>query len=232
MMSNKVSSQVFDWVIMCGGEGSRLRPFTYVKPKPFLTTNNISPFTYIIKNINKDNTNNIYVSLKYKYKIAKKIIYKENNSKIKIFIEKETSGTAGCLRNIIKKKISKNFMVINGDIFSKINFFKMMGHHINNNYDLTVGIVDYEISCPYAVLKKKKYFEENFSKKIQINSGIYAISKKFALNYFKKNNNKYVNMTDIIGKTKNIGLYYAGNKWIDIGHVNDFKRAYQQIKQW
>ena len=35
---------------MCGGEGIRLRPFTYIIPKPFLTTNNISPFDYIIQN--------------------------------------------------------------------------------------------------------------------------------------------------------------------------------------
>ena len=40
-----------DYIIMCGGEGIRLRPFTYIIPKPFLTTNDISPFDYIIKNI-------------------------------------------------------------------------------------------------------------------------------------------------------------------------------------
>ena len=42
-----------DYVIMCGGFGSRLRPFTYLIPKPFLTTNNISPFEYSLINILK-----------------------------------------------------------------------------------------------------------------------------------------------------------------------------------
>ena len=66
-----------DYIIMCGGEGIRLRPFTYIIPKPFLTTNDISPFDYIIKNIDLKTTKNIYVSLKYKHNLAKKIIKKK-----------------------------------------------------------------------------------------------------------------------------------------------------------
>ena len=81
-----------DYIIMCGGEGIRLRPFTYVIPKPFLTTNNISPFDYIVKNIDLKNTNNIYVSLKYKQDLAKKIIKNKNISKIKIVLEKNSLG--------------------------------------------------------------------------------------------------------------------------------------------
>lgn len=234
MILNK-ATQVYDWVIMCGGEGNRLRPFTYITPKPFLTTNNISPFEYIIQNINRNKTNHIYVALKYKYKIAKKIINNKSNSKIKIFLERETSGTAGCLRHIIKKKISKDFMVMNGDIFAKINFCKMMDYHKKKKNDITVGIAQYQLSIPYAILKRKNqksYFHEKPVLKMKINSGVYSISKKFALNFFKKNDNRYVNMTDVINKAKKIGIYNVGKKWIDIGHINDFKKAYQKIKQW
>lgn len=220
---------------MCGGEGNRLRPFTYTIPKPFLTSNGISPFDYIIENIKKTVTNNIYVTVKYKSKIAKKIIKNKKNSKIKIFEEKETSGTAGCIRNIIKKKLSENFIVINGDIFTKTDFSKMMNYHKEKMYDLTIGITDYQISFPYAVLKVKKgkkFFQEKPLLKIKINSGIYVISKTFATNFFKKNGNKFINMTDIIDKSKNIGTYNIGSKWIDIGHVGDFKKAYQEIIKW
>ena len=220
---------------MCGGQGNRLRPFTYIIPKPFLTTNNISPFDYILNNINMDITENVYVSLKYKYDVAKKILNDKKNSKIKIFLEKKTSGTAGCLRNIIKKKISKNFIIINGDIFAKTDFSKLMKNHIIKRRDLTIGVTNYEVRFPYAVLmkkKEKKYFHEKPLLKIKINSGIYAMSKKFATNFFKRNNNEHINMTDMIKKSKNFGTFYIGNKWIDIGHINDFKKAYQKITKW
>lgn len=220
---------------MCGGEGKRLRPFTYKIPKPFLTINNISSFDYIINNIKKNMVKNIYVSLKYKYDIARRIIKDKKNSKIKIFRERETSGTAGSLRNIIKKNISKNFFVINGDIFTKTNFSKMMNYHEKKKLDLTVGVTKYQLQCPYAIIKTKKgkkYFDEKPLLKIKINSGVYIVSKKFSINFFKKNNSKYVNMTDLITETKNFSTYNIGNKWIDIGQVNDFKKAYKKIIQW
>jgi NDP-sugar pyrophosphorylase family protein len=66
-----------DIVIMCGGTGKRLRPLTYIMPKPFLKTNNISSFDYILKNIRVSNISKIFVSLFYKENIAKKIINKK-----------------------------------------------------------------------------------------------------------------------------------------------------------
>ena len=224
-----------DYVIMCGGEGIRLRPFTYIIPKPFLTANNISPFDYIIKNIDLKTTKNIYVSLKYKHKLAKKIIEKKNISKIKIILEKNLLGTAGCIRNLLKKNITENLVIINGDIFSKFNFTQMINYHIKKKYDLTVGITNYEKSIPYAVLKKeknKKYFQEKPKIKFKINAGIYILSKKYAIKFFKINKNKFINMTDIIDGVSKLGTYDIGEKWLDIGHIRDFKMANSEIKKW
>jgi len=224
-----------DYIIMCGGEGIRLRPFTYIIPKPFLTTNNISPFDYIIKNIDLKKTNNIYVSLKYKQDLAKKIIKNKNFSKIKIVLEKNSLGTAGCLRNILKENISDYFIIINGDIFAKFNFSEMINFHIKKRHDLTVGITNYEKSIPYAVLRKKnnkKYFKEKPKLKMKINTGIYILSKKFAIKFFKINKNEFVNMTDLIDNASRLGTFDIGDKWIDIGHIRDFKMANSRIKEW
>ena len=226
---------IFDFIIMCGGEGNRLKPFTYIIPKPFLTTNNVSSFDYILKNINLKNTNRIFVTIKYKYKVAKKIIEKKKNTKIKIFHEKKSSGTAGCIRDLIKKKISDNFIVINGDIFSKLNFSNMMQHHLIGKSDITVGVTNYQVKLPYAVLYKrrnKNFFVEKPEIKKKINTGIYVVKKKYALKFFKKNNKREINMTDLIDKSNNVSVYNIGKKWIDIGHIEDFKKANDQIKEW
>lgn len=220
---------------MCGGEGIRLKPFTYIIPKPFLTANNISSFDYILKNINLDKTNQIIVTLKYKYNFAKKIIKNKKNNKIKIFLEKNTSGTAGCIGEIIKRKITNNFLVINGDIFAKLNYKKMMEYHTKGKFDVTVGITNFQIKFPYAVLKKKKNkntFIEKPEFKKKINTGIYAVSKTYAQKFFKINNKGKINMTDLIDKSNKIGIYDIGKKWIDIGHIEDFKKANVLIKKW
>ena len=65
---------IFDYIIMCGGEGIRLKPFTYIIPKPFLTMNNISSFDYILKNINLNKNVNSLVN-----KIQKNFLRKYKN---------------------------------------------------------------------------------------------------------------------------------------------------------
>ena len=58
---------LIDCVVMCGGLGTRLKPFTYLIPKPFLTSNNISPFDYTLNNITVLNLiKKIYVTTHYK----------------------------------------------------------------------------------------------------------------------------------------------------------------------
>ena len=69
-----------DCVVMCGGFGSRLKPFTYLIPKPFLTSNDISPFDYTIKNLSTNNwINKIFITIHYKKNYIKKIIKSKNS---------------------------------------------------------------------------------------------------------------------------------------------------------
>ena len=124
---------LIDYVIMCGGYGSRLKPFTYLIPKPFLTTNNISPFDYSLTNIIKTpNVGKIFISAFYKKDFIKKVIIKKNKKikKLKLLIEKEPMGTAGCLKIISEQSNSKHFIVINGDIFFFFVYYKLINYYI------------------------------------------------------------------------------------------------------
>lgn len=67
---------------------------------------------------------------------------------------------------------------------------------------------------------------------MKVNTGIYVLSKKFAINFFKINKNKFINMTDLIDNVSRLGIFDIGDKWIDIGHIKDFKMANSKIKKW
>lgn len=225
-----------DCVIMCGGFGSRLKPFTYLIPKPFLTTNNISPFDYSLKNISTySQIKNIFVTIYYKSNLVKKIL-KKKNFNISTIVEKKPLGTAGSLKTIIKKSKAKYLLIINGDIFSKINYKNLVEEHVKKKKDLTVCIKDHIINIPYAVLTKNKNkkisFKEKPSFKRKINVGIYVIDVKFLKNFFKKNNDDFIGMDKVLMDAKKINVFEIGNKWIDIGHINDFKKAFTEIKNW
>ena len=229
---------LIDYVIMCGGYGSRLKPFTYLIPKPFLTSNNISPFDYSLTNILKTpNVGKIFISAFYKKDFIKKVIIKKNKKikKLRLLIEKEPMGTAGCLKIISEQSNSKHFIVINGDIFSKIDYKKLINDHIKKKTNMTICIKTHKIKIPYAVMSKKNkilIFKEKPTLVKKINVGIYIIKKTFLINFFKKHKKTFINMDELFNSTKNINVFDIGNKWIDIGHISDFKRAYNEIKKW
>ena len=228
---------LIDCVVMCGGFGSRLKPFTYLIPKPFLTSNNISPFDYTIKNLSNNNLiNKIFITIYYKKDYVKKIIRNKkilNSVKIE---EKKPLGTAGSLKTILKKSKSKHFIVINGDIFSKINYQSLIKKHLREKCDLTVCVKEHKINIPYAILttsKSRKFsFKEKKTIKKKINTGIYVINTNFLKKFFNKKKDDFVNMDEVLRKAKKINIFDIGNKWIDIGHIDDFKRAFHEIKNW
>ena len=230
--------KLVDFVIMCGGFGKRLRPFTYSIPKPFLTAHSISPAEYIINQVNNSNyKNNLYASIFYKKNYSKNWFKKKKIKSIKFLIENQPLGTAGCLKLLLKKKLnSKLILLINGDLFAKINFDEMINYHIKNKKKITVGIKNHETVIPYSVVSKSnaKLLIEKPKLNKKINAGIYIIDIKFIKKYFSGNANSFVNMPDVINSisSKQVSLFNIGKKWIDIGSIMDFKKSYEEIKYW
>ena len=224
-----------DFVIMCGGMGSRLRPFTYLIPKPFLTANNISPLKYMINNIKKcKQKNKIFVTIFYKKNLIKKNL-KKIKSKINIVEEVEARGTAGSLREVIKKTKQKHLILLNGDLFANINFTNLLEFHVKKKNQITACIKKHKIQCPYAVLKKRGqslFFDEKPNLSVKINAGIYVLKLNFLKKFFKKNKNKFIGMDEILNSGGKLGVFEIGNEWIDIGHISDYKKAYKEISKW
>ena len=110
-------------MILCGGKGTRLWPLTKVTPKPLIKINNKSFLDYLIFNLSRQNIKKIILICCYKFKEFEK---KYHNKKlygvsIKCFNEKKPRGTGGGLQ-LIKNRLDKHFLVINGDTFFDINF--------------------------------------------------------------------------------------------------------------
>lgn len=228
------------YLIMVGGEGKRLRPFTYALPKPLLTANGISPLEYTIKNIRKMTPKNkIFLSIGYKKNIFKKWIEKKQIKNISFIDEKKPLGTAGVLKKLINYRF-KNIIVINGDLFFQTNFKKLINYHIDSKNEATICVKENKISIPYAILKKNKgkmYFKEKPIISYKINTGIYVLQNNFLKKFFNKKKNLKRNsfdMPELINQVKKnyLGVYNIGNKWIDIGNIYDYKKASREIKFW
>lgn len=224
-------------IIMAGGKGTRLSPFTNILPKPLIPIKNKTALELIIENYTKQNQNNFYLSINYKSEIIK-AYFKELKPKYKLnFIEeKKPLGTAGSLY-LLKNKILKNFIVCNCDIIVNYNLKDFYNFHEKNKNDITILTANNSYTIPYGVINfnNKNNFEKIIEKpdlKNLINIGVYILSIK-ALKAIKKNT--FLNITDLINDTKNnklkINIFKISNsKWKDIGEWSKYNNYINKIK--
>ena len=180
-----------------------------------------------------------FLSLGYKKEVFKKWIKTKKIKNLKFIFEKEPLGTAGGLKKLINSKF-KNLIVVNGDLFFKVNFRNILKNHEKNKNYFTVCVKNHALSIPYAILEKKRtkiWFKEKPKIAKQINTGIYVIEKKIFKRFFSNNKNKKrskFDMPEIINSVKKgkVESFDIGKKWIDIGNIYDFKKASKEIQFW
>ncbi len=218
-------------VIMAGGRGERLLPLTLKTPKPLLSINNTPIIQSIISSFNDCGFYNINISVHHKSDEFVKFFSKKsyNGNKVKFIKENKPLGTAGCLSLLDKDKIKKPIIVINGDVLTSINYEKLLDFHLQSKKDITICAAEYHNTIPFGTIVMKKgvitRLEEKPSSKHLINAGIYVLSPTI-IKSLKKN--IMINMTDLIDKKINsnkISVYPIHEKWIDIGNIDDFKKA-------
>ena len=115
--------KLYDLFIMAGGFGKRLRPLTYTLPKPLIEVNGSNMISRIINSTRSQSINKIFISLYYKSSLIKKYITKNFKNKNIIFLtEKKPLGTAGSISMMKKYNPKNDFLLINADISSTVDF--------------------------------------------------------------------------------------------------------------
>jgi hypothetical protein len=226
---NKIEGSV---VIMAGGRGKRLRPFTNKLPKPLIQINGKTLIEHVLDNFIKWGFDSFKVTINYKSNILKKFL-QELNSQCNFTFVKESKplGTGGSLF-YLKKKFKKHFIVSNCDTVAEIDLNKILKKHFAEKNLITMVCVKKNITIPYGVCKtnqkmKLKSIEEKPVIKSFINAGIYICHPK-VLDLMRKAEPR--DMVDIIIeanliKKNSIGIYEINEElWQDMGKWSDFER--------
>jgi dTDP-glucose pyrophosphorylase len=223
-------------VLMAGGRGERLRPLTDIIPKPLLTLGNKAIIEYNIDNLNKFGIRKTYISVKY---LAEQVIdYLGSGEKygldIEYIKEEKPLGTLGSI-SLIKEFISETVLIMNSDLFTNINLEELYLHFKETNADMAVASFPYIVSVPYGVLNTENTNVISFSEKptfsYQASAGIYLIKREL-IKYVPKDT--FYNVTDLmdllISKSKKIVYFPIVGYWIDIGKLEDYKKAQEYVK--
>ena len=219
-------------VVMAGGEGRRLKPFTNIFPKPLVPINNKPVIQYIMEKYSTENDINFYISVNYKSAILKSFFKSiKNNYKIKFIEEAKPLGTAGAL-TLMKYKSRRPILVTNCDTLIDIDLNDLLNFHRIKKNDITIVSSHKEIRIPYGTCEFDK---NNFLKKIIekpklnffVNVGLYVLDPQILKTLPK---GKYLDMTDLISKMKikkkQVGVYpIEKDAWMDVGQWSEYKKA-------
>ena len=216
-------------VVMAGGKGARMKPYTEILPKPLLPIGNKSVIRHILENFNLYKPKNFYISVNYKSGILKTYLNEiKKKFKINLINEKKPLGTAGSLF-FLKNKIKGNFFLTNCDTIISTNLSTVFKYHKKNNNDITLITTKKLFSIPYGVCKfknKKFYFEEKPTFNFNINTGLYLLNSNI-LSLIKKAQHLDFNqlLSLAIKNNKKINFYQIKDKeWSDVGQIEKLKK--------
>ena len=223
-------------ILMAGGLGTRLRPLTQDIPKPLLKVGNKPILETIIKNFANFGFVNITISLNYKGEMIKDYFGDGSDFGVNIdYIEENMRlGTAGAL-SLIENKPNEAFFVMNADLLTDVNFSHLLDFHSFSNSDATMCVREYEYQVPYGVIEVEESnvtsIVEKPIQKFFVNAGIYVLSPK-VFDYIPKN--EFYDMPTLfntfIEKEKKVISFPIHEYWLDIGRLEEYKKANEEYE--
>lgn len=225
-------------VIMAGGLGTRLYPYTKILPKPLIPIGEIPIVEHIMNRFNQYISNEFFLVVNHKKNMIKAYFNEiEKDYKVNYIDEEEPLGTGGGL-SLLKGKIVSTFILSNCDILIEEDYEKIYDFHKKENNLITMVCSLKNIKIPYGVIEISETGEiEQIREKPELsfftNTGMYIVEPK-AINELE--DNRAIGFPDIIEKYKQngekIGVYpISENSWLDMGQLDEMEKMKKRLEK-
>lgn len=218
-------------VIMAGGKGTRLDPFTKILPKPMIPLGDKPIIEVIIDRFNKQGFSSFLLSVGYKAEIIRFYFAEYNNRpyEVKFVQEEKPLGTAGAL-GLLKDQLDKTFFVSNSDIIVELDYNNLLEYHSEKQNCITIVGALRKFSIPYGVLKTEGDVLEGVDEKpnfhFLVNAGLYVLEPKILS---LVSGEKFLDMTDLVVLAKEnnfkVGVYPHHGQWFDVGQWEEYRET-------
>lgn len=218
-------------VIMAGGKGTRLYPYTKILPKPLIPIGDIPIMERIIDKFRDYGVTNFYATVNYRKNMIKSY-FSENISDYEItYVEEDKPlGTAGSLQ-LIEGRFDKPFIVINCDILVHADYEDLYKYHMESGNELTIVTALKNIVVPYGVIHSSENgaiisVEEKPTLSYFVNTGMYILNQDL-LDEIPKDT--FFHMTDLSDKLlkegRKVGMYpISEDSFLDMGEFEEMHR--------
>ncbi len=224
-------------VIMAGGKGTRLEPFTKVLPKPLIPVGDKPVIDHIIDRFRVCGINEFYLTTHHMSKIIRAYFEEKNPEySLKIVEENAPRGTAGSL-TLLADILDRPFFVSNCDVIIEIDYPDLYRFHKENGYAITLVASAKRFNIPYGVCELNnggslKYLQEKPEYNFLVNTGLYVLNPN-VIDLIPKDTLFHItHLMDAVREREGIvGVYPISEKaWIDVGQWAEYRKALKVIE--
>lgn len=234
MGKKRLTTPVF---LMAGGFGTRLRPLTEQCPKPLLKVGDKPILELTLERLVDAGFYNIYISTHYLPEMIREHFGDGSKWGVKITYTHEDAplGTGGALGLLPHEEINEPLLLMNGDLLTTVDFQSLLAFHNKHKCSATMAVRTYEHQVPYGVVVNEDHclrsIVEKPLQKCFVNAGIYVLEPELIKNV---KSGTIVDMPsllqDCMSKGGEVSTFPLNEFWLDIGRIEDFKRAQIESK--
>jgi NDP-sugar pyrophosphorylase family protein len=220
-------------IIMAGGKGTRLAPYTAVLPKPLMPLGDMPILELILRQLKQHGVEEVVLAVNHLSHIIRAFFDDGQRLGMNITYSHEDYplGTAGPLGAVIDR-MDDHFFLLNGDLLCNIDFADLYQEHLRSAAGATIATYEREIKNDFGVLEIDEHqclvgYREKPVYKHCVSMGLYVLSKNAVQTLVHPN--VYLDMPDLMQnlmqQNKNVHCYLAKGYWLDIGRPEDYAVA-------
>ncbi len=226
-------------VILAGGVGRRLEPYTTVLPKPLMPLNDCPIMEIVIRQLAFYGFKDVLIAAGYLSHLIE--AYFQDGERygvsVRYFKEEFPLGTAGPIGQLLED-LEDNFLVLNGDVLTTLDFADLYNSHVDANWAATIAVSSRTEKIDFGVLS----YDENGLLDSYTEKPTYTFDVSMGINVLQKNEilpfidpGKYLDIPDLMVSMHDAGksvlCYTTDCQWLDIGRIDDYKLAGELFEQ-
>jgi NDP-mannose synthase len=223
-------------VILAGGKGSRLAPYTTVLPKPLMPIVDMPILEIVLNQLKRCGFTDIVIAVGHLASLIKAYFGDGSGVGIRIeyIFEATPLGTAGPLGNI--EGLDETFLVMNGDILTDLDYAELVDQHKSGGSMMTIATYRRKVKIDFGVLETESGYVSEYIEKptldYLVSMGVYVMEPEVR-RHIKKD--EYLDLPDLVrlllASGEKVRAYPFEGRWLDIGRQEDFLEAQARFEE-
>ncbi|MGH3072978.1 MAG: nucleotidyltransferase family protein [Gaiellaceae bacterium] len=230
------TSRTIEVVVLAGGKGTRLAPYTTVLPKPLLPIGEMPVLEILLRRLAHAGFDRVHLAVGYLAKLIES--YFGDGSRFGVELryvrEDEPLGTAGPLARI--EGGFERLLVMNGDLFTALDFAALVEQHVSSGAQATLGLLAREVPIEFGVIRtdgdRVVGFDEKPTITYDVSMGVYVFERAVLELIPEGRHFDFPELVlELLARSQPVGVYRSDAFWLDIGRREDYELAQERFEE-